>query len=168
MIHAKVLGKTYDIEWSELKKSGTINGSSFQIDQVQTGERFASVVFNHKSFRVEWVGFHRESKTAQIKVNGNLYDVALRDRYDDLLHSLGLEDKVNKAVKEVKAPMPGMVLKVLVAENDEVQKDSPLVILEAMKMENVIKSPAAGKIKKIGIQQGQAVEKNALLVEFAL
>jgi biotin carboxyl carrier protein len=69
-------------------------------------------------------------------------------------------------LKEVKAPMPGMVLQILVSAEQEVEKDSALLILEAMKMENVIKSPAAGKVKRIAIEKGVAVEKNTVLIEF--
>jgi biotin carboxyl carrier protein len=60
-----------------------------------------------------------------------------------------------------------MVLKMLVSEGQAVSRDEPLVILEAMKMENVIKSPVDGTIRRIGTSQGVAVEKNTVLVEFA-
>jgi len=59
------------------------------------------------------------------------------------------------------------VLQVLVTEGQQVLRDEPLIILEAMKMENVIKSPADGIIRRLGARQGNAVEKNAVLVEFA-
>jgi biotin carboxyl carrier protein len=62
--------------------------------------------------------------------------------------------------------MPGMVLNVLVKEGDIVEKDTPILILEAMKMENVIKSAASAVVKKVRAVKGVAVEKNAVLVEF--
>ena len=70
-------------------------------------------------------------------------------------------------VKNIKAPMPGMVLNILVEDGDTVTKDQAVVILEAMKMENVIKSPVDGTIKKVGVTKGVAVEKNTILIEFA-
>ena len=72
-----------------------------------------------------------------------------------------------KQIKDLKAPMPGLVLKVLVEESQMVEKDTPLMILEAMKMENVIKSPVGGKIAGIKVLQGKAVEKNEVLLSFA-
>jgi biotin carboxyl carrier protein len=62
--------------------------------------------------------------------------------------------------------MPGLVLNIMAEEGQSVEKDTPLIILEAMKMENVIKSPAQGVVKKINAIKGQAVEKNAVLIEF--
>lgn len=62
--------------------------------------------------------------------------------------------------------MPGLVRQILVQVDEEVTKDTPLLILEAMKMENVIKAQGEGKIKSIQVNQGQAVEKSTLLVEF--
>jgi biotin carboxyl carrier protein len=62
--------------------------------------------------------------------------------------------------------MPGLVLNVLVAEGDEVKKGESLLVLEAMKMENMIKSPTDGVIKKVSIKQGDKVEKNTLLIHF--
>jgi biotin carboxyl carrier protein len=72
----------------------------------------------------------------------------------------------NKKVKNLKAPMPGLVRQILVNVDEEIIKDTPLLILEAMKMENVIKAQGEGKIKSIQVNQGQAVEKSALLIEF--
>ena len=62
--------------------------------------------------------------------------------------------------------MPGMVLNILVAEGQEVKKGEALIILEAMKMENILKSPTDGVIKKIAINKGVAVEKNQILIQF--
>ena len=66
---------------------------------------------------------------------------------------------------EIHAPMPGLVLEINVSEGQEVEKGDPLLILEAMKMENVIKAPGNGIIKKIHVEKGNPVEKNELLVE---
>ena len=62
------------------------------------------------------------------------------------------------------APMPGKVLQVLVKEGDAVEEGQPLLVLEAMKMENVIKAAVNGKVSVVKAAQGQAVEKGALLV----
>lgn len=62
--------------------------------------------------------------------------------------------------------MPGKVLQVLVAQGDDVEEGTPLLVLEAMKMENVIKATAPGKVSSVPVGEGQAVEKGALLVGF--
>ena len=69
-------------------------------------------------------------------------------------------------IKELKSPMPGLVIKLDVKVGDTIAKGDPIMILEAMKMENVIKSRGEGKIASITVKEGQAVEKNELLVSF--
>ena len=99
-------------------------------------------------------------------MNGNTYDIQLTDRFDDLLQKLGMTGGSLTSAKSIKAPMPGMILKVLVTEGTEVEKGEPLVILKAMKMENVIKSPGKACISRILVKEGQAVEKNEDLILF--
>jgi biotin carboxyl carrier protein len=69
-------------------------------------------------------------------------------------------------VNELKSPMPGLVLKIEVNPGDVLQKGDPILVLEAMKMENVLKAPADVKVKEVLVKSGQAVEKNAVLVKF--
>jgi len=85
---------------------------------------------------------------------------------DLLLSKMGLADLAAKKVNEVKAPMPGLVLKLIANQGDTVAKGDSLLVLEAMKMENVIKSPGEGIIKSIRVNAGDKVEKNAVLIEF--
>jgi biotin carboxyl carrier protein len=69
-----------------------------------------------------------------------------------------------EGVQEINSSMPGKIIKILVAEGDEVEQGQGLVVVEAMKMENEIKSPKAGVVKKVGVKEGEAVEAGALLV----
>ena len=77
-----------------------------------------------------------------------------------------IEVGVRKDISEIRAPMPGLILDIPTAEGTTVQEGDPLLILEAMKMENVIASPRAGVVKKICVTKGAAVEKKELLLEF--
>jgi biotin carboxyl carrier protein len=72
----------------------------------------------------------------------------------------------NNSAKEIKAPMPGLIFDIKVKEGDEVKKGDPVLILEAMKMENILKSPGDGTVKKIKIKKGESVEKNQVLIQF--
>ena len=90
----------------------------------------------------------------------------MKDQFDELLKNLGLDKLVSGVAKDLKAPMPGLVLDVLVKPGDSVKKGDSILVLEAMKMENNIKAAADAVIKKIAVRKGNAVEKNQVLVLF--
>ncbi len=107
------------------------------------------------------------AKTYTIRINGNKYQVSVKDDLDLLLAKLGMDAMSVAKVNDVKAPMPGLVLKMLVNEGDTVKKGDGLLVLEAMKMENIIKSPGEGTVKKIAVSLRDAVEKNQVLIFMA-
>ena len=148
-----------------LKKS-QVNKEHFTIDAIELGDGHFNVLRNNKSYNAEVVSFDADEKTYKIKVNGNVYSVKLKDRFDLLLHSMGMDALAAKKINELKAPMPGLVLDVRVKVGDTIKKGEPLVVLEAMKMENILKAIADVTIKKISIEKGNAVEKNQVLIMF--
>ena len=79
-------------------------------------------------------------------------------------HSSFLFEIAGKKVNDIKAPMPGMVLQVMVENGQKIKKGDAIVVLEAMKMENILKSPADGIIRKIHVIMGDKVEKNQVMV----
>jgi biotin carboxyl carrier protein len=110
--------------------------------------------------------FVPESNLFQLKVNGKLINVKTLDRMQILLQSMGLDATVGRKLNEIKAPMPGLVVRITVEEGAQVKKGDSLLVLEAMKMENVIKAPGDAVVGKIKVNAGQAVEKNQLLISF--
>ncbi|RMF56869.1 MAG: biotin/lipoyl-binding protein [Bacteroidetes bacterium] len=100
-------------------------------------------------------------------VGGRRRTVRVQDARALLLERFGFEDPKAAAAREVRAPMPGLVLKVLVEEGQTVQPGDGLVILEAMKMENELRAPGAAVVRRVHVAAGEAVLKNDLLVEFA-
>lgn len=126
----------------------------------------ASVIYKHKSYNVELVEVNDQEKVSTVKVNGSLYKIQVEDQFDLLLQKLGMDAGAGAKIREIKAPMPGMVLKVMVEEGTEVKKGDNLLVLEAMKMENILKSSTDGIVKKILVNQGDKIEKNTVLVQF--
>ena len=143
-----------------------INGDAINADIQQLNASAFHVINNLQSYNVEVVSFDPAEKTAEIKVNNNSYNISAKDQFDILLDKLGLSSLNAAKVSEVKAPMPGMVLKVFVAEGEEIKKGDNLFILEAMKMENIIKAPADVTVKTVKIKPGDKVEKGQVLLMF--
>lgn len=135
-------------------------------DVVRTGPGMWSVVRNGRSYKVLVLKEDRENNTMRLRIGAHTYTVALEDEQSRLMRTLGLDKAAGAAVREMKAPMPGLVLKVLVKEGDAVKKNDPVLVLEAMKMENVIKAPADVTVTKIHVQERTAVEKGQLLLSF--
>ena len=138
---------------------------SFDWDLVKTGDNTYHIIKDNRSYNAIVLGIDREEKTIQLRIDDHEFTVSIKDRYDMLLKQLGMENTASSKVNQIKAPMPGLVLDIQVEAGTEVQKGDPVMILEAMKMENVLKSPGDGKVKSIAVAQGEAVEKNQLLVE---
>jgi biotin carboxyl carrier protein len=165
MYKATVNG-TKNLEVSFEGDAMLLDGQPIRANKSQLSELRSHWLLNDRSMNVEVVSADVVKKEFSVKVNNKLYTVQLKDRFDELLKSLGMESVGQKKMSEIKAPMPGMVLNILVHVGDAVEKDTPLLILEAMKMENVIKSAAPGVVKKVNALKGVAVEKGAVLIEF--
>jgi biotin carboxyl carrier protein len=166
MYHLKVNEK-FNFEVNETQGTWIVNGAPVSLDTLEIKDNLLHILHQQTSYRVEIVTFSKEEKTASIKVNGHTYSIAIKDQFDDLLHQLGLDNLQSAKVAELKAPMPGLVLSVLVKEGDEIKKGDNLLVLEAMKMENIIKSPADVTIKSIKIKPSDKVEKNQVLIQFS-
>ena len=124
------------------------------------------ILQNNQSFDATVLDANYETKTFSIKINKNVYTVNLKDKFDLLVEKLGFSNMTIQKVNNIKAPMPGLVLDVLVQAGDVVAKGDSVLILEAMKMENVIKAEGDAVVKSIEIIKGTPVEKNQILVEF--
>ena len=165
MTKALIENKEFDFSWDNTFHIAYLNGENIEIKPSTKPAHFC-LIYQNKQYRGEWISFQPDTKIANIKINHHEYSVKIIQPIDALLEKLGMGELSTKKFKNLKAPMPGLVRQILVNTNDEVMKDTPLLILEAMKMENIIKAQGAGKIKSIKINQGQTVEKSALLVEF--
>ncbi len=138
-----------------------------EFDLIQIKDGIFHILKDNKSYNAEVLKANKEEKTFVIRVNGNKYTVQLKDKYDELLEKMGMSSASGKKMKEMKAPMPGLVVDVRVKEGDAVKQGDGLIVLQAMKMENIIKSPAEGSIKKVHIKKGDAIEKNQVMISFA-
>jgi biotin carboxyl carrier protein len=120
----------------------------------------------NQTIQVRCIGIDKVNKTVTLLYNNQKYSAKITEPMDELLKSMGLENALVQKISEVKAPMPGLVLDVLVSPGDSVEIGQKILVLEAMKMENAIKSPTAGVVASINVSRGQAVDKNYILIRF--
>ena len=163
MYKAKVNGqKEFDIAFED--GDFILNGKKGSWDIRKIRENHYHLLHDNKSYSIEVVKVDLATKQFTLKINNKQADVTVQDRYDQLLKKMGMDNILSSKVNDIKAPMPGMVLKILVSESQEIKKGDSVLILEAMKMENVLKSPGDGKIKSLNVKPGDKVEKNQVLV----
>ena len=136
--------------------------------QVNHSHESQSITFRHQGMNhyVELIKEDHIRKRYMIKVDGLLFNLTIHNQTDILIQELGLNIRKEKSTKFLEAPMPGLVLEIMVEAGDTVMRNDPLLVLEAMKMENVIQAPGSGTIKKIYIQNQSKVEKGKILIEF--
>ena len=135
------------------------------LDSILVNENTLHVLDKNSAFDVEIIHSNFLNKTITLSINGNIYDVKLEDEYDQQIKKMGLLAVTTQKLNEVKAPMPGLIVDVLVEVGQEVIEGTALLVLSAMKMENVILAQGEGVIKSVEVKKDDAVEKGQLIIE---
>ncbi len=162
-----IINKThsYNLE-TDTKGDIFINGIKWESDILSIGTDKYHVLRNGMSFGVEVVRVNYSDKTMTLKINGKTLEIDIKDRHDLLLDKMGMKKSSAVKINDLKAPMPGLILDVCVSIGQSVNKGDKLVVLEAMKMENVIKASGSGIVKALKAKKGESVEKGHVLIEF--
>lgn len=134
-------------------KSISHKPESFSI--LSDNEKIVGVVSKNRSLKNNY----------KVEIEGEYFDVSIKSELDLLLQYMGLNSMVINKLKAIKAPMPGLVIEINVEEGQKVDENEKILVLEAMKMENVLKISHEAVIKKVLIKKGQAVEKGQILIE---
>jgi biotin carboxyl carrier protein len=137
-----------------------------ELDAQETTEGTYHVLHENRPFTASIIKADFYQKKYTVEVNANRYEIQILDSLDVRIAEMGLASASTKSVSTIEAPMPGLILDIQVEIGQTVQEDDSLLILEAMKMENVISSPREGVIKSIHVNKGDAVEKKNILIEF--
>ena len=144
----------------DLKKS-TVD----RLDIRATGPNQFHLLENNQSYHISVLQTDFPNKQITLEVNGNIYHLKIEDEYDQLVKKMGLSISNTQKLTDIKAPMPGLVLDILVQPGQIIAKGDQLLILEAMKMENVLKAEGEGIVKSIEIEKGDAVDKGQVMIE---
>lgn len=108
-------------------------------------------------------GWDRRDGVYSLHIEGIEYEVVVRDPKTELLAKVVGSGPAAAAVAEVRAPIPGLITKILAKAGETVKKDQSVLCLDAMKLENEIRSPKEGTLRSVEVQPGQAVEKGQTL-----
>jgi biotin carboxyl carrier protein len=138
-----------------------INGQLVAFDFQKVRGSLYSLIIDGKVFSA-----HLESDGGgeEIAQGPNLFRVEVEDERAAIFKQLTRSETDAGGTLALKAPMPGLVVRLPVQKGDAVQKGQSLIVIEAMKMENDLKSPADGVVAAIHVNERQAVEKNAKLI----
>lgn len=146
---------------------------TFDQDEVDKADLFRktptefNLIQDNRSVNATLTESDVSGKKLLIEVEGEPFRMEIRDELDQMLDSMGFSTVSSKHIREIKAPMPGLVIEVSVQEGQEVMEGDRLLILEAMKMENSIMIQHNATIKRIAVRAGEAVDKGQVLIELA-
>jgi len=160
---AAVNGQEYEVEI----EGGQVwvNGETIHVDLSQGGvPELYSILLDGASYEVL---VEEQRQEYAVTLRGQQFHVQVEDERTRRLNAGRKGPLIPKGELVVKAPIPGLVVKVLVSEGDDIPEDHPLIILEAMKMENEIRSLRAGIIRSVEVSAGQRVEQGAALLVLA-
>lgn len=142
-----------------------LNDEPVSLDIQSLPNGLLSILYNGRSHTALVEKVDRKAKELTLRIDGQQHTVVIREAIDQLLSKMGMDLRSMQKVEPVKAPMPGMVLKVLVEPGQQINKGDGMLILEAMKMENILKASASATVKSIKVLERTAVEKGTVLIE---
>lgn len=133
-----------------------LNNKYIDADIIKISECEYSIIANGLSFHCF---FDRDSENDVVVYNGNHYPISAFGLREKLLETLNSGKDTDHKELLIKAPMPGLIAKIIKSEQDQIHEGEGILVVEAMKMENEIKAPKSGVVKKIFVKEKQAVEK---------
>lgn len=141
----------------------SVNDKIYDVDfQSISGQPVFSLLVNGGSYQA--AVFPGDEDALQVLMRGTLYIATVEDERERRLKSAGGSGTAASGEFVLRAPMPGLIIKIPVAENQEIKKGDVLVILESMKMQNELKSPRDGKVARIQVKTSDSVEQRQIIL----
>ncbi|WP_291867044.1 acetyl-CoA carboxylase biotin carboxyl carrier protein subunit [Maribacter sp.] len=150
------------VDKQEFKRNDTLVDT---LDINKVNEKKFHLLKDNKAYNVELVKANYLTKEVTISINGNNYDVKIEDEYDQMVKQMGLLSNNLQKLNNIKAPMPGLIIDVMVEVGQQIEEGTPILVLSAMKMENIILSHGEGIVKSIAIGKDDTVEKGQIIIE---
>lgn len=140
-----------------------INGKKTDIKIFESEDGFTYLVYKNKKYLAEIT--EKNQNKYSVMINGVTYSFTVESPISYLRKKYLAKYQTKNKIEAIIAPMPGKIVELLVEENAEIKAGEPILILEAMKMQNEISSHISGKVKKIHVKQDESVAKNDVLIE---
>ena len=164
MLKIKINGNN-SINISLSEETCIIDSNRVHLDLITHSNTSYHLIIDHQSIPVDVVKYREEDQSLTLRIGNQLISLQIEDQRDILLEQLGIEASMLKNDNLIKAPMPGLILDIVVKEGSKVNKGDKLLVLEAMKMENIITAPHDGVVKKINVDVKDNVEKHQKLID---
>jgi biotin carboxyl carrier protein len=156
--------------WVEARSSAadlivTVDGRAYQVDAAHAGDSTLSLIIGdtiRSSYAVTVVDEQPSGELTFRLPDGTTPRAIVESSLRRRRHAGTERDRDGE--QKITAPMPGRVVRVLVAVGDEVAAGQPVIVVEAMKMENELRSPKAGRVKTLAAESGMSVDAGRLLV----
>ena len=142
--------------------------SKIEIEKIDIEHNSVNLRIGNNKYHCKLLKKYPDENSYFIKVNGRLIELEKKQHYSDAISKISKYTNSNQKINNLVSPMPGLILEIQTEAGKKVKKDDPLIILEAMKMENVLCSPVDGIIKEILVNTKQTVEKNSVLIKFGI
>ena len=148
------------------KIDGKNEYSNHQGNVIWENDTFFTINYKGQNFHGELLSEELENRKIKVKINHREFIISKDGPLDALIEELGLNKVKIRKLQQLKSPMPGRIVAIAVEIGQEVQVGEELLTLEAMKMENVLKSEGVGIVKSIEINPNDVVDKGAVLISF--
>ena len=167
----RIKDREYDIALDYLadRLEATVNGNKRDIVVHRLRDTRSLVLIDHRSYEVDIRsnGATGSSGEKIVFVRGRDIHLTVEDYALAQMNKAAGRTSTLTVESSFRAPMPGLVVQIRVQPGQEIKAGDPLIVIEAMKMENVLKARCSGTVKSIPVSIGQSVEKGDTLVEFA-
>ena len=167
MLQIKVNNKQFSVALSEADALKIeVDGTAVEASIEDLGEGRYLLRKADQVFELFLLSASEDGRELEVQLGQSYFKAEIQSELDQLLGAMGFKGGDSKKWKELKSPMPGKIISILVEEGAEVTAGQPLLLLEAMKMENVLQCLVDGKVDKILVEKGASVNKNDLLIKF--
>lgn len=146
-----------------LSEKVKVKGKKIDVKVVEDPDGFTYLMYKNKKYNIEILEKNQNKYT--IMINGVWYNFSVETPISYKRRKTLSKREVVSKIEIIEAPMPGKILDIMVEERGEIKEGEPLVILEAMKMQNEIVSNVSGVVKKINIKTNENVMKDDIMIE---